>query len=489
MAGNLPPETKLKVAFDRISQPGNTLIAWEGSDPWEQTPAKRIEFSHRLDGGEWSPFKAETQVMLLGLATGKHTFEVRARDLDFNLEPTPAHFQFVVVAPIWRQPWFICLMTGLVGAVTTQTIRVLLRDSRLSAINQTLAVEIEEHKRAEVQLEEKTEKLEDEVEERKAIEAALVEQRNALEKEIEQRRRMEREVERVHQQLLDTSREAGMAEVATSVLHNVGNVLNSINVSTYVLMDKFKSSKADFVSRIGDLMGEHVGNLGEFIMRDPKGQQLPSYIARLGEQLKAEQTLALEELSLLQKNVEHIKEIVAMQQSYGRVFAVTTKVRIIELVEDALRIHESALARHGVNVVREYCAARKEILVDRHKVLQILVNLISNSKNACDEVQRRDKQVTIRVTDDEKRIRISVIDNGVGILQENLTRVFNHGFTTRKNGHGFGLHSGALTAKELGGALLLHSDGPGTGATFTLEIPLQSPGCVVEPNGQVPSIP
>ncbi|HUC84514.1 MAG TPA: HAMP domain-containing sensor histidine kinase, partial [Candidatus Acidoferrales bacterium] len=311
----------------------------------------------------------------------------------------------------------------------------------------------------------------------KAMQAVLEEKRNALEKEIAERRRMEREVERVHRQLLETSRAAGMAEVATSVLHNVGNVLNSINVSTSLLLDKFKSSRAGFVSRTADLMKEQAGNLAEFILRDPKGQQLPAYLANLGEQLKSEQTLALEELSCLQKNVEHVKEIVAMQQSHGRVLAVITKVSVLELVEDALRIHETALARHGVNVLREYGAAREEILVDRHKVLQILVNLISNSKHACDQAQRRDKQITVRVTEAEKRIRISVIDNGVGIARENLARVFNYGFTTRKSGHGLGLHSGALAAKELGGALLLHSDGPGTGATFTLEIPLQPPGC------------
>jgi signal transduction histidine kinase len=72
-------------------------------------------------------------------------------------------------------------------------------------------------------------------------------------------------------------------------------------------------------------------------------------------------------------------------------------------------------------------------------------------------------------------VKIWVSDNGIGILPENLTRIFNHGFTTRRNGHGFGLHSGALAAKELGGVLLAYSEGPGTGATFCLELPVQPP--------------
>jgi C4-dicarboxylate-specific signal transduction histidine kinase len=119
--------------------------------------------------------------------------------------------------------------------------------------------------------------------------------------------------------------------------------------------------------------------------------------------------------------------------------------------------------------------ARPIVTVERHKVLQILVNIIRNAKFACDESGRSDKRMTVRITQDDRHVRIAVIDNGVGIPQENLTRIFAHGFTTRKTGHGFGLHSGALAAKELGGELLAQSDGPGKGATFTLEFPVTAP--------------
>jgi C4-dicarboxylate-specific signal transduction histidine kinase len=129
-----------------------------------------------------------------------------------------------------------------------------------------------------------------------------------------------------------------------------------------------------------------------------------------------------------------------------------------------------------VELVRECASDLPEITVDQHKVLQILVNLIRNAKHACDESDRTDKRITVRAVKDNNRIKISVIDNGVGIFPENLTRIFNYGFTTRKSGHGFGLHSGALLAKEIGGALAGHSDGPGTGAVFILELPLQPNG-------------
>jgi signal transduction histidine kinase len=142
----------------------------------------------------------------------------------------------------------------------------------------------------------------------------------------------------------------------------------------------------------------------------------------------------------------------------------------VELVEDSMRMNAGSLSLLHVEVVREFEAVPL-INVEKHKVLQILVNLLRNAKHACQESARTDKRLKVRVTNREGRVRIAVIDNGVGIPPENLTRIFNHGFTTRKEGHGFGLHSGALAAKELGGSLTVHSDGPGQGAVFTLELP------------------
>jgi signal transduction histidine kinase len=162
-----------------------------------------------------------------------------------------------------------------------------------------------------------------------------------------------------------------------------------------------------------------------------------------------------------------------MQQSYAKVSGVAEKIAVADLVEDAIRMNAGALTRHDISLVRDY-RARPTVTVDKHKVLQILVNLIRNAKYACDEAGRIDKQMIVRVAAENSRVRISVVDNGVGIPEANLARIFQHGFTTRKHGHGFGLHSGALAAKELGGALTAHSDGPGRGATFTLELGIES---------------
>ena len=297
---------------------------------------------------------------------------------------------------------------------------------------------------------------------------------SAFVRDITERKRAETELRDIHRQLVETSRHAGMAEVATGVLHNVGNVLNSVNVSATLVTDLLAASKTSNLSKIATMLQEQNGHVVDFLARDPKGRRIPGYLITLASDLATEQHGIARELGHLRQNIEHIKDIVAMQQSYATVSGVTEKIALSSLVEDALRMNAGALARHGLDVVRDY-QADPVVTTERHKVLQILVNLIRNAKYACDESGRSDKRLTIRIAADADLARIVVADNGVGIPPENLTRIFAHGFTTRKNGHGFGLHSGALVAGELGGSLLAHSDGPGHGATFTLELPLAAP--------------
>jgi PAS domain S-box-containing protein len=282
----------------------------------------------------------------------------------------------------------------------------------------------------------------------------------------------EKELERTHKQLVEASHAAGMAEVATGVLHNVGNVLNSVNVSTSLLIDRFRKSNVKAVGRVAALIKDRAADLGDFVNKDPQGQMVPGFLWDLSQQLAREQVQALEELDGLQKNVAHINEIVAMQQSYATVSGVSTVVNATELLDEALRLTESSLKRHGIALVKEFAAGLPDVVVDHHKVLQILVNLIRNAKQACQDSQQPDRQLTLRAAAAGEKIQISVIDNGVGIPAENLTRIFAHGFTTRKGGHGFGLHISALAAKDIGGQLLVHSDGPGRGAAFTLELDL-----------------
>jgi PAS domain S-box-containing protein len=291
--------------------------------------------------------------------------------------------------------------------------------------------------------------------------------------DISERKKSETELENLHKQLLETSRQAGMAEVATSVLHNVGNVLNSVNVSATLVAEGIERFGPARLEKLCALLREHEGDLGRFLADDAKGRQVPRYLEALAAQSRTDREHLSGEVAQLRKNIEHIKEIVAMQQSYAKVSGVAETVSLADLIEDALRMNAGALVRHDVNVVRDF-SATPLLTVEKHKVLQILINLIRNAKYACDDTGRSDKTLTVRITADAQYARVAVIDNGVGIPAENLTRIFAHGFTTRKHGHGFGLHSGALTAREMGGTLTAHSDGPGRGAMFVLELPHQA---------------
>lgn len=291
-----------------------------------------------------------------------------------------------------------------------------------------------------------------------------------LELRVEERTR---ELRDTQSELLDTARQAGMAEIATNVLHNVGNVLNSVNISADLVTRKLRTSKAQGLGKAMQLINEHPGDLGTFLTQDDKGKLLPGYLNQLVDAIAVEQQSMADELAQLSKSVDHIKDIVATQQSYAGANSLMEPLHISELLEDALRMNAGALTRHHVTVIKDYHEV-PPIMGDKHRLLLILINLISNAKYAMSGLSNQQRQMTlgIRIGADST-LQISVKDDGEGIAPENMTRIFAHGFTTRKDGHGFGLHSCALAAIEMNGHLSAHSEGPGKGAQFTLQIPLK----------------
>lgn len=290
-----------------------------------------------------------------------------------------------------------------------------------------------------------------------------------LELRVEERTR---ELQDTQSELLDTARLAGMAEIATNVLHNVGNVLNSVNISADLVSRKLRGSKALGLGKAMQLINEHPGDLGTFLTRDEKGKLVISYLNQLVDAIALEQRDMTDELAQLSKSVDHIKDIVSTQQSYAGANSLMEPLNISELLEDALRMNAGALTRHQVVVVKDY-SDLPLVMGDKHRLLLILINLISNAKYAMSSLSKRPREMTLSVAViDETILQISVKDDGEGIAAENMTRIFAHGFTTRKEGHGFGLHSCALAAIEMNGHLTAYSEGPGKGARFTLQIPL-----------------
>lgn len=303
------------------------------------------------------------------------------------------------------------------------------------------------------------------------IENKVAEQTAELRQENAERQRAEQALIAAHQDLLASSRLAGMAEIATNVLHNVGNVLNSVNVSAGLVSESVRRSKVSSLNRLAALLKEHEADLGSFLANDPRAKQIPVFLSQLSEHFQASQDTTLKELASLHVNIEHIKDIVAMQQSYAKISGFKEIVDIPSLVEDSLSLNVGALTRHRIEVIRHFEKV-PPLNLDKHKVLQILINLVRNAKYACDDSENTDKKMTLKVSNGSGTVKISVEDNGIGIPPENLTRIFQHGFTTREGGHGFGLHSSALAAREIGGTLRAESAGVSQGATFVLELPI-----------------
>ena len=405
-------------------------------------------FLARLDRekGFMPPVPLGSLLKLRGAYAGRGGDQAEGRSIDsFELLLNSPADITVLKRPAWWTPQRALTMVGvLVGGLLLAATWISGLRRQVGQRTGQLKEEIEEHKRSETR----------------------------LAGEIEERKRIELEVERIHRQLVDTSRQAGQAEVASSVLHNVGNVLNSVNVSAGIIVDRVRASKSSQgVVKLAELLASHQSDLTGFLAQDGRSEHVVKYLQGIAKQVGSEQANLLGELDGITKNIDHIKEIVAMQQSYARVSGVLETQSLSALVEDALRMHATSLTRHEVSIIRQFDPI-PDILLDKHKVLQILVNLITNAKWALGESTAADRVLALRVCrNPDNMVQVSVADNGIGISPENLARIFTHGFTTRPNGHGFGLHSGILAAKEMGGTLSVQSEGLGKGAIFTLELP------------------
>jgi signal transduction histidine kinase len=306
------------------------------------------------------------------------------------------------------------------------------------------------------------------------LERRVAERTQELREQIVAKDRAHTELADAQKSLVAVSRLSGMAEVATGVLHNVGNVLNSINVSAAIIADRLRESR---IAQLGDLarqLQEQQNHLGDFLANDPRGKRILPYLGKLSARLAQERDELCKEAASLAQHVSHVKEIVAMQQTYARASGVIEKIPATSLLEDVISIVQPSLDRNGIVLQREF-EDLPPLMTDRHKVLQLLLNLVRNAEDAVRSGGTLPRKIILRVQHlGEDRLQIQVADNGIGILPENLVRIFSHGFTTKKNGHGFGLHSGALAASQLGGSLTAESEGPERGATFTLELPLQA---------------
>ena len=266
----------------------------------------------------------------------------------------------------------------------------------------------------------------------------------------------------------DASRRAGMAEVAAEILHNVGNVLNSVTVSAAVVRETLAASRLSGLRKAAELLAQEPEKLGRFLTEDERGRKLPRLIALVVDHLDEERRTLEVEVKGIAERVEHMRSIIMAQQDCARAGALIEVVEPTEVLEAAVRM--SCLEDEGVRVVRDYEAV-PALRMDRHRFVQVVTHLLRNARHAVRGIGRAPEVTVVARRTEEDRLLVVVADNGVGIANDRLEKIFQLGFTTKPSGNGLGLHSSANAARVMGGSLRAESDGPDRGAAFILELP------------------
>jgi signal transduction histidine kinase len=426
----------------RTNSAGNQLLALETDD-------RVVEATLATDAGPLPALLKGSRLAVSGVCLNKsdHLLEDNQQVSSFDLFVSSSGQVVVLQQPAW---WTLQRVMGamafLASGLFIALVWIRLLQRQVNERTRNLKLEIESHKRTE----------------------------SHLENEIEERKRIQIENEDIHKRLLIASRHAGMAEVAAGVLHHVGNIFNSINISANIIVEKLQRSKIGMIAKVSGLLKEHAGDLGTFLGQDEKGKKLPAYLEALGATIKAENHELQKEMDSLREHLKQVHQIVAMQEKYIHVTAVLETVPAGEVAGDAIKLIALEFERQGVGLVRDW-ADTPAITVDKYKFMEILANLLSNALQACNASNRSNKRVVVKIFQvDSDKVKIVVSDNGIGILPKNLTRLFAFPTIRQSGGHGYGLHNSANAAKEMGGGLTARSDGPGQGSAFTVEMPIQA---------------
>ncbi len=306
------------------------------------------------------------------------------------------------------------------------------------------------------------------------LEIRVKDRTNALTNEILERKLAQQELLRINSNIALISHRAGKLEVVNSMLHNVGNVLNSLNISTDLLRERLSDTPIKNLPKLNELIHQNKDNLSEFLTNNEKGKQIPEFINQMTLQWQINNDIIYKETHNVVESIQHINEIISRYklkdfENQGEL-GVQEPYILSEVIDSTLLIASPGLIKTNIQLSIEY-EPNITWVGDRVKLSQIILNLIINAKDALLFSDKIDKKIMIFSGIIDNQIIIKVRDNGSGINQEHLDKIFTYGFTTKPTGHGYGLHSGALAAEEMGGKLQVHSLGVNLGAEFTLTLP------------------
>ncbi|GAA5520675.1 ATP-binding protein [Aliifodinibius salicampi] len=399
-------------------------------------------YAYMLEGfdSDWNQVGEDRSATYTNIDPGEYTFRVKSANSDGIWNTEEASIKLVITPPFWRTTWFYLLsalfVSGLIFGGYRYRMRIVRRQNKL------LARKVAERTS---QLDQKNKELQETLEDLSSMRSELIKK----------------------------AHKAGMADLATGVLHNVGNILNSVNTSSDVIHETIHRSKINNFKKANQLLKDKKDNFEDFLLNDPRGKDLIQYYLKLEEPLDKEYEKIKEQAKRLKDKVNLISEVIEAQQDYAKVGRVNEEISLKEVTKDALKLQAGSIDRHNINVREDYNDTVK-IPVQKSKFIHILINLFKNAKEAMEGMAPGEKNLFIRTWEDLEKVHLSITDNGDGIKKENLNSVFNHGFTTKEDGHGFGLHTCANYMTEMGGEIKAESEGKGEGTTFTVSFTRKS---------------
>ncbi|MEX0845380.1 MAG: two-component regulator propeller domain-containing protein [Balneolaceae bacterium] len=403
-------------------------------------PLLGYTYAYMLDGfdNDWNNVGDQNTATYTNLDPGNYTFKVKAANSDGYWGDESKQFALVITPPFWRTTWFYLLSAIAVIGLIVGGFRY--RTRQITQLNKLLEREVND----------RTSELQ---ESNKDLKQAL--------KELEETREV----------LVENAHKAGMADIATGVLHNIGNVLNSVNTSVSVSGEVLKKSKLQKLFKANELIREHKDNLEEFLTNDPKGQKLVEYFLKLDIALKNEFKLLEEHNQRLERKVHLINDVIAAQQSYASVGVREEEADIKIVLEDALTIFANSMEQLSITI-QKTIEPTEQVYIQKTKLAHVILNILQNAKEALVESGISEKRISIKLHQQNDEVILQITDNGTGIRNEDLDKIFNHGFTTKKDGHGFGLHSSANYMSEMKGRIKVKNQENEQGVSFILSFPI-----------------
>lgn len=400
------------------------------------------QYAYMVEGFEenWNYVGTQRNATYTNLDPGEYTFRVKASNNDGIWNEEGTSLTLIITPPFWQTAWFYILTAIFIGASIVGIYRQRVRTIR------------EQNRQLEQQVAERTEELK--------------KKNKDLEHTLE-------ELESTKDELVEKAHKAGMADIATGVLHNVGNVLTSVNTSASLIEETARQSKLEGLIQANLLLRENIENIDDFIINNPKGKNLLKYYLKLEDPLKKERQKMLNQSERLNEKIKLINEIIAAQQNYAGTGIHAEQVLLDEVIENALSLQAGSIERHNLEIEKDLQASTP-VFVQRSKLIHVLVNIIKNAKEAMEGLKPEEKKIVIKSWQEDGNIFLSIGDNGSGIKKEHIGKIFTQGFTTKKGGHGFGLHSSANYMKEMNGSINIQKNGRLNGATFILSLATDS---------------